>query len=73
MDNIIGLKIISMKKFESFLMISGFICSGFSLFLNLSSGPSAWMWQFSSMCWIAVAFMKERTIRILDRSSDEKP
>jgi hypothetical protein len=57
-----------MKKVNYILMVLAFLSAGFSIFLNVNNGYSAWVWQLATMLWIINSFIQQRTIQRYERN-----
>ena len=61
-----------MKKVNYALMVLAFISAGFSLFVNMNNGFSAWIWQLATMLWIINSFIQQKTIELYDNITNKE-
>jgi hypothetical protein len=56
-----------MKKVQYALMGIGFVTAGLSAMMWFSEGFHAWVWQVTTMAWVADSFIKQKTIDKLEK------
>jgi hypothetical protein len=56
-----------MKKLQYGLMIFGFIIAGLSAMMWYGHGVHTWIWQVTTMIWIADGYLKSKQIDKLEK------
>lgn len=60
-----------MKKLEYVLMILVVLSALFSIYINFEGGFHKYSWQLCTLIWIGIAYMKNDTIKYLERKIKE--
>lgn len=59
-----------MKTVQYYCMVVGFVFAGLSAMMFFGDGFAAWIWQVTTMIWIADGFIKQRTIDKIEKEID---